>query len=127
MAVCCYGRLSLIFCRVPTVRKRKEYPVHAASIYSQGAPWGVGVASFRLRTDVLATDLLSCNAMCFVPRVRCSLDAFSDVLHKCCSERELLATPDVAHLLSMSVVMLNTRYAPCCASPTLQPRMYSSL
>jgi hypothetical protein len=30
------------------------------------------------------------------------------VLHRCCSERALLATPDVAHLLSMSLVMLNT-------------------
>ncbi len=39
----------------------------------------------------------------------CSLDAFSIVLHRSCSERELMATPDVAHLLSMSVVMLNTR------------------
>ena len=30
------------------------------------------------------------------------------MLHRCCSERALLATPDVAHLLSMSLVMLNT-------------------
>ena len=72
--------------------------------------------------------------MCFVPCIRCSLDAFSNVLHKCCSERELLATPDVAHLLSMSVVMLNTRCAQRCASPklrathvllTLKPRLWS--
>ncbi len=96
--------------------------------FTRKARTGVwGVAFFRLRTDVLATVLLSCNAMCFVPRTRCSLDAFSNVLHKCCSERELLATPDVAHLLSMSVVMLNTRCTQSGASPTLWPRMYSSL
>ena len=65
--------------------------------------------------------------MCVVARLGCSLDAFSNVLHKCCSERELLATPDVAHLLSMSVVMLNTRCAQRYESPNMgATRVHSS-